>query len=340
VPGVGGLELRNVDANYRFERSHRFAGIQPNSGFGDYSRLNCGVGNTQLGRRPGSRQGCLRATPVELARISGTVNQVVPLAESQFGRTIRGATNLSIRFPGRSPLSFCLPSRDIDARMRRHGYDRHIRCCQPLRTARRAPAWATSSSAIPKWSSSTAKPRADEAGGPVASRRRRPFSIVSGLATSRLARSGADYPTRTPSASSGALKSAASCVFSGSAALAFSAAFCAFSVISSAAIAARTKFFSRSFGSVLEAAQLSVAGALIALLHPPFQNFLGELVLQRLDSDLDGGPRLGLGRLGSKHLGFLQWSFVRRALCTAPAALTWLRSSWHCVLLMARLLCG
>jgi hypothetical protein len=52
--------LRNVDANYPFERSHRFAGIQPNSGFGDYSRLSCGVGDTQLGRRPGSRQGCLR----------------------------------------------------------------------------------------------------------------------------------------------------------------------------------------------------------------------------------------------------------------------------------------
>jgi hypothetical protein len=65
VAGVEGLELRNVDSNYLFERSHRFAGIQPNSGFGDYSRLSCGVGDTQLGRRPGSRQGCLRATPAE-----------------------------------------------------------------------------------------------------------------------------------------------------------------------------------------------------------------------------------------------------------------------------------
>ena len=53
-------DLRNVDANYLFERSHRFAGIKPNSGFGDYSRLSCGVRDTQLGRRPGSRQGCLR----------------------------------------------------------------------------------------------------------------------------------------------------------------------------------------------------------------------------------------------------------------------------------------
>jgi hypothetical protein len=42
--------LRNVDTNYSFERSHRFAGIQPNSDFRDYSRLSCGVGDTQLGR--------------------------------------------------------------------------------------------------------------------------------------------------------------------------------------------------------------------------------------------------------------------------------------------------
>ena len=41
-------DLRNVDTNYRFERSHRFAGIQPNSGFGDYSRLSCGVGACDL----------------------------------------------------------------------------------------------------------------------------------------------------------------------------------------------------------------------------------------------------------------------------------------------------
>jgi hypothetical protein len=41
--------LRNVNANCRFERSHRFAGIEPNFGFGDYSRLSCGVGDTQLG---------------------------------------------------------------------------------------------------------------------------------------------------------------------------------------------------------------------------------------------------------------------------------------------------
>jgi hypothetical protein len=40
-------DLRNVAANYPFERSHRFAGIQPNSGHRDCSRLSCGVGDTQ-----------------------------------------------------------------------------------------------------------------------------------------------------------------------------------------------------------------------------------------------------------------------------------------------------
>jgi hypothetical protein len=45
---VVGLELRNVVVKYPFERSHRFPGIQPNSGGRDYSRLSCDVGNTQL----------------------------------------------------------------------------------------------------------------------------------------------------------------------------------------------------------------------------------------------------------------------------------------------------
>src|SRR5438876_6713482 len=43
-------DLRNVGAKYPFERSNRFAGIQPNSSHGDYSRLRCGVEETQLGR--------------------------------------------------------------------------------------------------------------------------------------------------------------------------------------------------------------------------------------------------------------------------------------------------
>ena len=42
VAGHVRLELRNVVANYPFERPHRFAGIRPNSGHRDYSRLSCG----------------------------------------------------------------------------------------------------------------------------------------------------------------------------------------------------------------------------------------------------------------------------------------------------------
>src|SRR5215831_3695905 len=49
VAGHVGLELRNVVANYAFEKSRRFAGNQPNSGHGDHSRLSCSAGDTQLG---------------------------------------------------------------------------------------------------------------------------------------------------------------------------------------------------------------------------------------------------------------------------------------------------
>jgi hypothetical protein len=38
------FELRNVGANYPFERSHGFPGIKPNSDHRDYSRLSCDVG--------------------------------------------------------------------------------------------------------------------------------------------------------------------------------------------------------------------------------------------------------------------------------------------------------
>ena len=47
-------DLTNVVANYPFERSHRFAGIQPNSGHRDCSRLSCGVEIRILGLVPGS----------------------------------------------------------------------------------------------------------------------------------------------------------------------------------------------------------------------------------------------------------------------------------------------
>src|SRR5215471_17970387 len=43
------FELRNVVANYPFERSRGFPGSEPNSGQGDHSRLSCSAGDTQLG---------------------------------------------------------------------------------------------------------------------------------------------------------------------------------------------------------------------------------------------------------------------------------------------------
>jgi hypothetical protein len=49
VAGHVRFELRNVVANYPFEKSRRFAAIQPNFGHGDYSRLSCSNGDTQLG---------------------------------------------------------------------------------------------------------------------------------------------------------------------------------------------------------------------------------------------------------------------------------------------------
>ena len=49
VAGHMRLELRNVVPNCPFERSHRFGGIQPNSGHRDYSRLSFSAVDTQLG---------------------------------------------------------------------------------------------------------------------------------------------------------------------------------------------------------------------------------------------------------------------------------------------------
>ena len=56
VAGHVRLELRNVVANYPFERSHRFPVIEPNSGRRDYSRSSCDGGRRSSGRVPGSRQ--------------------------------------------------------------------------------------------------------------------------------------------------------------------------------------------------------------------------------------------------------------------------------------------
>src|SRR5258706_721423 len=56
VAGHVRLELRNVVAKHPFERSHRFAEIQPNSSYRDHSRLSCGLGRCSSGLMPGSRQ--------------------------------------------------------------------------------------------------------------------------------------------------------------------------------------------------------------------------------------------------------------------------------------------
>ena len=49
-------DLRNVVANYPFERSHRFAGIQPNSGHRDPFAFELQRSHTQLGLGPTERQ--------------------------------------------------------------------------------------------------------------------------------------------------------------------------------------------------------------------------------------------------------------------------------------------
>ena len=58
------FELRNVGANYPFERSRRFPGIKSNSGHRDYSRLSCGVWKTQLGPNARISAGMLARTLV------------------------------------------------------------------------------------------------------------------------------------------------------------------------------------------------------------------------------------------------------------------------------------
>ena len=60
VAGQRGLELRNFVANYPFERSHRFAGSQANSGHRDDSRLSCAVGQMQPGSSGRTKQAFLR----------------------------------------------------------------------------------------------------------------------------------------------------------------------------------------------------------------------------------------------------------------------------------------
>jgi hypothetical protein len=72
VAGHMRLELRNVVTKISLERSHRFAGIQPNSGFGDCSRLSCAAGEMprrEVGIGGTVRHGSFRdGTPTRLDR--------------------------------------------------------------------------------------------------------------------------------------------------------------------------------------------------------------------------------------------------------------------------------
>ena len=85
MAGHVGLELRNVDANYPFERSHRFAGIQPNSGLGDYSRLSCGVASRRRGARA-AEVGCQNFLRFDTGGGDGGAVVGVAGGHSRFGR--------------------------------------------------------------------------------------------------------------------------------------------------------------------------------------------------------------------------------------------------------------
>jgi hypothetical protein len=76
LAGVVGFELRNVGANYPFEKYAQIPGIQPNSGHRDYSRFELRRGDTQLG--PSARDLGRRAVRFALrrARVAGPVGPV------------------------------------------------------------------------------------------------------------------------------------------------------------------------------------------------------------------------------------------------------------------------
>src|SRR6266516_1588367 len=73
-------DLRNVVANYPFERSRRFAGIQPNSSYRDYSRLSCAAGKCRSGPvRSGSSASVLRRRlAIERHRCKARIAAIFP----------------------------------------------------------------------------------------------------------------------------------------------------------------------------------------------------------------------------------------------------------------------
>jgi hypothetical protein len=82
MAGVRGLELRNVVANYPFERSRRFPGLKPNSGHGDYSRFELRrygyAAKSQWLEFKARALACYQAASPALARICGTT-RLMPL---------------------------------------------------------------------------------------------------------------------------------------------------------------------------------------------------------------------------------------------------------------------
>jgi hypothetical protein len=93
MAGLVGLELRNVGANYPFERSRRFAGIQPKYGHRDCSRLSCGIWICSSGLAlPGSSASVLshrdwpRFLPIQRCSAGGqTSNTIAHFALDQDG---------------------------------------------------------------------------------------------------------------------------------------------------------------------------------------------------------------------------------------------------------------
>jgi hypothetical protein len=77
-------DLRNVGANYPFERSRRFAGIQPKYGHRDCSRLSCGIWICSSGLAlPGSSASVLshrdwpRFLPIQRCSAGGQTNNTI-----------------------------------------------------------------------------------------------------------------------------------------------------------------------------------------------------------------------------------------------------------------------
>ena len=122
VAGHVRFELRNVVANYPFEKSRRFAAIQPNFGHGDHSRLSCGVGDTQLGRRPGSlgRDACAGDTSraradLPAGRAAAPLFSACPNSLSQANPNCVRDSRKLFSMAGFSSVGRVLPKRDAGA---------------------------------------------------------------------------------------------------------------------------------------------------------------------------------------------------------------------------------